>query len=62
MRPTIIVTTNPMYRTMCDELFDPALTLHVQTGSILNLLRWNNPRTIKETFAPAARLPLSVHG
>ncbi|MEO8741780.1 MAG: L-glutamate gamma-semialdehyde dehydrogenase, partial [Lysobacteraceae bacterium] len=125
VRPTIIVATNPKYRTMCDELFGPVLTLHVydenkweetldivdqtsayaltgaifaqdryaiqqgidhlrnaagnfyindkptgavvgqqpfgggrasgtndKAGSILNLLRWINPRTIKETFAP----------
>ena len=125
VRPTVIVTTNPMYRTMCDELFGPVLTVHVydehkweetldivdrtsayaltgaifaqdryaiqqgidhlrnaagnfyindkptgavvgqqpfgggrasgtndKAGSILNLLRWINPRTIKETFAP----------
>ena len=126
VRPTIIVTTNPAYRTLCDELFGPVLTLHVydetkwldtldlvdstspyaltgaifaqdryaiqqgldhlrnaagnfyindkptgavvgqqpfggarasgtndKAGSILNLLRWISPRTIKETFVPA---------
>ncbi len=126
VRPTIIVTTNPAYRTLCDELFGPVLTLHVydetkwietldivdrtspyaltgaifaqdryaiqqglerlrnaagnfyindkptgavvgqqpfgggrasgtndKAGSILNLLRWINPRSIKETFVPA---------
>ena len=125
VRPTIIQTTNPAYRTMCDELFGPVLTVHVydenkwletldvvdrtsayaltgaifaqeryaieegleklrnaagnfyindkptgavvgqqpfgggrasgtndKAGSILNLLRWISPRTIKETFAP----------
>ncbi|MBS0456171.1 MAG: L-glutamate gamma-semialdehyde dehydrogenase [Proteobacteria bacterium] len=125
VRPTIIQTSNPNYRTMCDELFGPVLTLHVydenrwhetldvvdgtssyaltgaifaqeryaieeglerlrnaagnfyindkptgavvgqqpfgggrasgtndKAGSILNLLRWISPRTIKETFAP----------
>ena len=125
VRPTVIVTTNPGYRTLCDELFGPVLTLHVyaesrwletldivdrtspyaltgaifaqdryaiqqgverlrnaagnfyindkptgavvgqqpfggarasgtndKAGSILNLLRWISPRTIKETFAP----------
>jgi 1-pyrroline-5-carboxylate dehydrogenase len=125
VRPTVIVTTNPTYRTMCDELFGPVLTLHVyderkwtetldivdktstyaltgaifaqdryaiqqgidslrnaagnfyindkppgavvgqqpfgggrasgtndKAGSILNLLRWVSPRTIKETLAP----------
>jgi 1-pyrroline-5-carboxylate dehydrogenase len=126
VRPTIIVTTNPSYRTLCDELFGPVLTLHVydetkwletldlvdgtspyaltgaifaqdryaieqglerlrnaagnfyindkptgavvgqqpfggarasgtndKAGSILNLLRWISPRSIKETFVPA---------
>ncbi|MBS0463197.1 MAG: L-glutamate gamma-semialdehyde dehydrogenase [Proteobacteria bacterium] len=125
VRPTIIQTSNPNYRTMCDELFGPVLTVHVydeqrwhetldvvdrtsayaltgaifaqeryaieeglerlrnaagnfyindkptgavvgqqpfgggrasgtndKAGSILNLLRWISPRTIKETFAP----------
>jgi 1-pyrroline-5-carboxylate dehydrogenase len=126
VRPTIIVSTNPAYRTLCDELFGPVLTVHVydegkwldtldlvdrtspyaltgavfaqdrhaieqglerlrnaagnfyindkptgavvgqqpfggarasgtndKAGSILNLLRWISPRSIKETFAPA---------
>jgi len=126
VRPTVIVTKNPSYRTLCDELFGPVLTLHVydenkwletldlvdstspyaltgavfaqdryaieqgmerlrnaagnfyindkptgavvgqqpfggarasgtndKAGSILNLLRWISPRSIKETFAPA---------
>jgi 1-pyrroline-5-carboxylate dehydrogenase len=125
VRPTVIQTTNPKYRTMCDELFGPVLTVHVydeskwretldlvdstspyaltgaifaqdryaieealdrlrnaagnfyindkptgavvgqqpfgggrasgtndKAGSILNLLRWISPRSIKETFAP----------
>ena len=29
VRPTIIVTKNPSYRTLCDELFGPVLTVHV---------------------------------
>ncbi|MFL6591134.1 MAG: L-glutamate gamma-semialdehyde dehydrogenase [Luteimonas sp.] len=126
VRPTIIVTKNPSYRTLCEELFGPVLTVHVydeskwletldlvdgtspyaltgaifaqdryaieqgmtrlrnaagnfyindkptgavvgqqpfggarasgtndKAGSILNLLRWISPRSIKETFAPA---------
>ncbi|MFI4968642.1 MAG: L-glutamate gamma-semialdehyde dehydrogenase [Lysobacterales bacterium] len=126
VRPTVIVATNPAYRTLCDELFGPVLTLHVydeskwaetldivdrtspyaltgaifaqdrhaiqqglerlrnaagnfyindkptgavvgqqpfggarasgtndKAGSILNLLRWISPRSIKETFVPA---------
>jgi 1-pyrroline-5-carboxylate dehydrogenase len=128
VQPTIIVTTNPGYRTLRDELFGPVLTLHVydenrwletldlvdstspyaltgaifaqdryaieqgmerlrnaagnfyindkptgavvgqqpfggarasgtndKAGSILNLLRWISPRSIKETFLPATR-------
>lgn len=29
VEPTIIVTTNPNYTTMCDELFGPVLTVYV---------------------------------
>ena len=126
VRPTVIVTDDPSYRTLCEELFGPVLTLHVydeakwldtldlvdrtspyaltgavfaqdryaieqalerlrnaagnfyindkptgavvgqqpfggarasgtndKAGSILNLIRWISPRSIKETFAPA---------
>jgi 1-pyrroline-5-carboxylate dehydrogenase len=126
VRPTVIVTGNPAYRTLCEELFGPVLTVHVydetkwpetldlvdrtspyaltgavfaqdryaieqalghlrnaagnfyindkptgavvgqqpfggarasgtndKAGSILNLVRWISPRSIKETFAPA---------
>jgi 1-pyrroline-5-carboxylate dehydrogenase len=126
VRPTIIVASDPAYRTLRDELFGPVLTLHVyderkwletldlvdstspyaltgaifaqdryaiqqglerlrnaagnfyindkptgavvgqqpfggarasgtndKAGSILNLIRWISPRSIKETFVPA---------
>ncbi len=125
IEPTIIVTQDPMYRTMCEELFGPVLTIYVydenkyeetlhlidttsnyaltgailsqdryaidvatkklqnaagnfyindkptgavvgqqpfggargsgtndKAGSMINLLRWVSPRTIKETFVP----------
>ena len=125
IEPTVIVTTNAKYDTMCTELFGPVLTVHVyedakwsetlklvdetspyaltgaifsqdryaieeatkalensagnfyindkptgavvgqqpfggarasgtndKAGSVLNLLRWVSPRTIKETFVP----------
>ena len=124
--PTVVVTTNPKFRTMCEEVFGPLITIYVydeknwietlklvdetseyaltgavfsvnryaideatkilenaagnfyindkptgavvgqqpfgggrgsgtndKAGSILNLLRWVSPRTIKETFVPA---------
>jgi 1-pyrroline-5-carboxylate dehydrogenase len=126
VRPTVIEASDPGYRTLCDELFGPVLTVHVydpakwrdtldlvdrtspyaltgavfaqdrhavqeafdylrnaagnfyindkptgavvgqqpfggarasgtndKAGSILNLLRWISPRSIKETFVPA---------
>ncbi len=125
VRPTVIVAKDPKYKTMCDELFGPVVTVHVydehhwadvlhtvdhtspyaltgavfsqdrkavqqaidglrnaagnfyindkptgavvgqqpfggarasgtndKAGSMLNLLRWISPRTIKETFVP----------
>ena len=125
VQPTIIVTTNPNFKTMCEEIFGPVITIFVyhedkweetlkivdktseyaltgaifavdryaiekaceilenaagnfyindkptgavvsqqpfggsrgsgtndKAGSILNLLRWVSPRTIKETFVP----------
>lgn len=125
IEPTIFITKDPNYRTMCEELFGPVLTLHVydenkfeetlnlvdktspyaltgsiiandryaiefaskklknaagnfyindkptgavvgqqpfggargsgtndKAGSMINLLRWVSPRTIKETFVP----------
>lgn len=126
IEPTVVVTTNPKFRTMCEEIFGPVITIYVyepkdwkatlelvdttseyaltgavfstdryaieeatkalenaagnfyindkptgavvgqqpfggargsgtndKAGSILNLLRWVSPRTIKETFVPA---------
>ncbi len=126
IEPTVVVTTNPTFRTMCEEIFGPVITIYVydpkdwhdtlqlvdstseyaltgaifstdryaieeaskalenaagnfyindkptgavvgqqpfggargsgtndKAGSILNLLRWVSPRTIKETFVPA---------
>lgn len=125
VEPTIIVTTNPKFKSMCEEIFGPVITIYIydenkweetlalvdetseyaltgavfsvdryavdqamkalenaagnfyindkptgavvgqqpfggargsgtndKAGSILNLLRWVSPRTIKETFVP----------
>jgi len=127
IQPTVVVTTNPKFRTMCEEIFGPVITIYVyedelwadmlhlvnttsdyaltgaifsgdryaieqatrllenaagnfyindkptgavvgqqpfggargsgtndKAGSYLNLIRWVSPRTIKETFVPAA--------
>ena len=126
IEPTIVLTSNPKFRTLCEEIFGPVITIYVyepkdwkatlelvdntseyaltgaifstdryaieeaskalenaagnfyindkptgavvgqqpfggargsgtndKAGSILNLLRWVSPRTIKETFVPA---------
>jgi 1-pyrroline-5-carboxylate dehydrogenase len=126
VEPTVVVTTNPKFKTMCEEIFGPVMTIYVyepkdwvqtlelvdqtseyaltgaifsvdryaivqaskilenaagnfyvndkptgavvgqqpfggargsgtndKAGSILNLIRWVSPRTIKETFVPA---------
>lgn len=126
IEPTVVVTSNPKFRTLCEEIFGPVITIYVyepkdwkatlelvdntseyaltgaifstdryaieeaskalenaagnfyindkptgavvgqqpfggargsgtndKAGSILNLLRWVSPRTIKETFVPA---------
>ena len=46
---------NPKYVTMCEELFGGARGsgTNDKAGSMINLLRWVSPRTIKETFDPA---------
>ena len=36
IEPTLLKTTNPMARTMCEEIFGPVLTLHVYEDSKLN--------------------------
>ncbi len=134
VEPTIIVTTDPKYRTLCEEIFGPVLTIYVydpkkfeqvlklvdetsiyaltgsiisqdraaivmaterlknaagnfyindkptgavvnqqpfggarasgtndKAGSILNLLRWVSPRTIKETFDPPTHYAYPFH-
>jgi 1-pyrroline-5-carboxylate dehydrogenase len=126
IEPTVVVTSNPKFKTLCEEIFGPVITIYVyepkdwkatlelvdgtseyaltgaifstdryaieeaskalenaagnfyindkptgavvgqqpfggargsgtndKAGSILNLLRWVSPRTIKETFVPA---------
>ncbi len=137
VQPTLLQVDDPMYRTMCEELFGPVLTVHVypaakwtetlalvdrtgpyaltgavfaqdraavveadralrfaagnyyindkptgavvgqqpfgggrasgtndKAGSVLNLLRWVSPRSIKETFAPPKdyRYPFMAEG
>lgn len=33
IEPTVVVTTNPMYRTMCEEIFGPVITIYVYADS-----------------------------
>ena len=49
VRPTVIVTTNPAYRTLCDELFGPVLTLHVYDET-----KWLDTLDLVDSTSPYA--------
>ena len=49
VRPTVIVTTDPAYRTLCDELFGPVLTLHVYDES-----KWLETLDVVDRTSPYA--------
>ena len=47
VRPTVIVAKTPGYRTMCDELFGPVMTLHVYDEA-----KWEETLTLVDTTSP----------
>jgi 1-pyrroline-5-carboxylate dehydrogenase len=49
VRPTVIVTSNPNYRTMCDELFGPVGTVHVYDES-----KWLETLDVVDQTSPYA--------
>jgi 1-pyrroline-5-carboxylate dehydrogenase len=49
VRPTVIEAKNPGYRTMCDELFGPVLTLHVYDET-----KWEEALDLVDTTSPYA--------
>jgi 1-pyrroline-5-carboxylate dehydrogenase len=49
VRPTVIEAKNPGYRTMCDELFGPVLTLHVYDET-----KWEETLDLVDTTSPYA--------
>jgi 1-pyrroline-5-carboxylate dehydrogenase len=49
VRPTVIVTSNPTYRTMCDELFGPVVTVHVYDES-----KWLETLDVVDQTSPYA--------
>ena len=49
VRPTVIVTTNPNYRTMTEELFGPVLTVFVYDDA-----RWNETLELVDSTSPYA--------
>ncbi len=49
VRPTIIVAKDPKYRTLCDELFGPVLTLHVYDEA-----KWNETLDLVDHTSPYA--------
>ena len=95
IEPTVILTKNPKFKTMEEEIFGPVVTIYVydkdkyeeslklcnstspygltgsigqqpfggsrasgtndKAGSLLNLIRWVTPQSIKENFNPPKR-------
>jgi 1-pyrroline-5-carboxylate dehydrogenase len=49
VRPTVIQAKNPGYRTLCDELFGPVLTLHVYDET-----KWEEALDLVDTTSPYA--------
>jgi 1-pyrroline-5-carboxylate dehydrogenase len=49
VRPTVIVAKTPGYRTMCDELFGPVMTIHVYDEA-----KWEETLTLVDTTSPYA--------
>jgi len=49
VRPTVIVAKDPKFRTMCDELFGPVLTLHVYDET-----KWNETLDLVDHTSPYA--------
>ena len=49
IEPTVIVTTNPKYDTMCTELFGPVLTIHVYEDA-----KWEETLTLVDETSPYA--------
>ncbi len=49
VRPTVIVAKTPGYRTMCDELFGPVMTLHVYDEA-----KWEETLALVDTTSPYA--------
>ena len=49
VRPTVILAKTPGYRTMCDELFGPVLTLHVYDET-----KWEETLELVDSTSPYA--------
>lgn len=49
IEPTVILTTDPKYATMCTELFGPVLTIYVYEDS-----KWEDSLTMVDTTSPYA--------
>jgi 1-pyrroline-5-carboxylate dehydrogenase len=49
IQPTLLVVDDPLYRTMCEEIFGPVLTLHVYPEG-----RWKETLQIVNTTSPYA--------
>ena len=49
IEPTIIITKNPMFRTMCEEIFGPVLTIYIYDSS-----EWKETLKLVDSTSPYA--------
>ncbi|MBX3095323.1 MAG: L-glutamate gamma-semialdehyde dehydrogenase [Fimbriimonadaceae bacterium] len=49
VEPTVLEATDPKYRTMCEEIFGPVLTMHVYDDD-----KWDETLTLVDTTSPYA--------
>jgi len=49
VEPTVLVTSNPKFRTMCEEIFGPVLTIYVYEDS-----EWDNTLKLVDSTSPYA--------
>ena len=49
IEPTIIITNNPMFRTMCEEIFGPVLTIYIYDSS-----EWKETLKLVDSTSPYA--------
>ena len=64
IEPTVIVAEDPMYRTMCEEIFGPVLTIHVYQDSkfekMLEILDQTSPYALTGAIFAKERTAINI--